>query len=89
MSKQVPWNKTILEKFIEEAMLNDTEIYIMTSRIKGATVTQQAMHLNISEASVHRIIADLKKRYDVVQKNNPDFLPPRRSSAKERYLDTH
>lgn len=88
MSKQVPWNKIILEKFIEIAMLNEEEEAIMRTRISGWTITKQAMELGMSEAKVSKIIARLKKKYDKVQKYEP-LLPPRKSSAKETYMDEH
>lgn len=33
MSKQVPWNKIILEEFIEQACLSKTEEMIMRTRV--------------------------------------------------------
>lgn len=54
--KQVNWNKNLTELFIDMAMLNEEEQYVLKSRIKGTTVTQQAMHLHKSEATIHRMI---------------------------------
>ena len=88
MAKQVPWTKFIYDTFCEEAMLNETERFIMRTRIDGWAVTKQAMHLHMSEANVHRLIKILKCKYDAVAAGNPD-LPPRRYSAKETYMDTH
>lgn len=45
MSKQVAWTKFIYETFCEEAMLSETERFIMRTRIEGWPVTKQAMHL--------------------------------------------
>lgn len=89
MSKEVTWTKKVLDNFIELAMLTDDEVYIMRSRVKGITVTQQALALNKSESSVHRMIKELKKKYDAVQAEHPDKFPPRRFSEKETYMDTH
>lgn len=88
MAKQVPWNKIILEKFIEVAMLNEEEEAIMRTRVEGWTITRQALELGMSESKVSKIIARLKIKYDNVQKYEP-LLPPRRSSAEETYMDTH
>lgn len=89
MCKQVAWTKKVLEDFIELAMLSDDEAFIMRSRCKGWTVTMQALELKKSESSVHRTINMLKKKYDVVQAEYPDRFPPRKSSKKETYMDTH
>lgn len=88
MSKQVPWNKIILERFIELAALTEDEEAIMRTRVAGWTITKQAMELCMSKSTVNRIIERLKKKYDDVQKYDP-ILPPRKSSAQELYMDTH
>lgn len=88
MTKQVAWSKIILEEFISEALLTEEEEIIMRTRIKGWTITKQSMELGMSEAKVNKIIAELKKKYDNVQKYNP-ILPPRKSSKEELYMDTH
>lgn len=88
MSKQVTWTKFIYDTFCEEAMLNETERFILRTRIDGWPVTKQAMHLHMSEANVHRLIRILKHKYDVVAAANPE-LPKRKHSAKETYMDTH
>lgn len=88
MAKQVPWNKIILEEFINLAMLTKDEEAIMRTRVAGWTRTQQSMELGMSLATVDRIIARLKVKYDQVQKYSP-LLPPRRDSAEETYMDTH
>lgn len=90
MSKEVPWTKRTLENFIEKAHLNDDEIYIMESRIKGESVTAQSLHLNQSTATTHRMIRVLKHKYDLVQAEYPDEFPLRiKKTAKEKWMDTH
>lgn len=88
MAKQVPWNKIIVETFIEDAMLTKDEEWILRTRVAGWTITQQAQYMNTSESTINRIVAELKNKYDNVAKYNP-LLPPRKSSAKELYMDTH
>ena len=75
---QVRWTKNILDKFIEMAMLSEEEEFIMRTRCKGWTVTQQALKLNKSEASIHRMIKNLKDKYDAVQAEDPEFFPRRK-----------
>lgn len=89
MSKQIPWTKTVLNNFEEMAMLSEAECYVLESRCKGATVTEQALYLHKSESTVHRMISSMKKKYDRVQKENPDMFPKRRVSKAEEYMDTH
>lgn len=69
-------------------MLSETEEYILRSRIYGTTITAQAEYLHMSVDNVNKIIARLKKKYDLIGKYNPK-LPPRKSSAAETYMDTH
>lgn len=88
MAHQVPWNNDIIKEFVERALLTETEEYIIRSRMFGTTITAQAEYLHMSVDNVNKIISRLKKKYDLVQKDNPK-LPPRRFSAKETYMDTH
>ena len=86
MSKQVPWNKVILETFIADALLTKEEEMIMRTRVAGWTRTKQSMELGMSLSSIDRCIQRLKVKYDYCQKYNP-LLPPRKSSAAETYMD--
>ena len=88
MTKQVPWNKIILEEFIDKAMLTKDEEIIMRTRIAGWTVVQQADRLNVSVSTINRTIQKLKLKYDDVEKFSL-ILPPRKQSSKELYQDTH
>lgn len=88
MTKQVNWNKQVLDEFIKEAMLTEEEIFIMETRVKGMTITKQADQLHMSPDNVKKMIARLKKKYDIVQAYSP-ILPKRKPSAKETYMDTH
>lgn len=85
---EVLWNKPLVERFCELAMLSEDERFIVETRAKGWSVSKQAQALNCSESTVAKKIALLKKKYDAVQKHD-DMLPPRRSSAKETWMDTH
>lgn len=89
MAHQVIWTQQVLEAFIEQALLSEDEEFIMRSRCRGMSVVQQAMMLNKSESTVHNMIRILKKKYDAVQKENPDVFPPRRFSMAETYMDNH
>lgn len=87
--KQVKWTEQILKNFEQRALLSDDECYIMESRVKGATVTEQALHLHKGVSTVHLMIKNLKEKYDRVQAEYPDEFPIRKKSAKEEYMDTH
>lgn len=86
MSKQVPWNKIIVETFVSEAMLSKEEEMILRTRVSGWTRQKQSMELGMSLATIDRIIKRLKIKYDNVQKYNP-LLPPRKFSVEETYMD--
>lgn len=89
MSHQVNWTQDKLEFFIEKALLNEDEEFIMRTRCKGWTITMQALHLNKSESTVHAMIKKLKSKYDEVQRENPEVLPERKFSAQETFMDNH
>jgi len=88
IAHQVRWNAYILETFIKEGCLTELEEGIMRTRVKGLTVTQQALMFHVSKSTVEKTIAKLKRIYDEVQRINPE-LPERKFSAKETYMDTH
>lgn len=88
MSHEVPWNKLIVEEFIEQAMLTTEEEWVLRTRVAGWTRTKQADELGMSISTVDKIIATLKKKYDGVAKYDP-LLPPRRMSPQEEYLDNN
>ena len=88
MSHEVIWTKTVLEEFIREANLTPLEEHIMRTRAAGWTRVQQQMEFHLSESTLDRIISRLKRKYDAAQKHSM-ILPPRKSSAKELYMDTH
>lgn len=87
MSKGVLWTDKLTESFIQKAALSDDEAFVMRTRARGYTVTQQAMELNKSESTIHRMIATIKKKYDTVQKEYPNEFPTRRTSKVEEFMD--
>lgn len=88
MSHQVPWNKIILEEFIQLATLTKEEEMIMRTRVAGWSRVRQSMELGMSLATVDRIIRRLKIKYDHIQPYSP-LLPPRKYSSEETWMDTH
>lgn len=88
MSHQVPWNKIILETFIEDALLTKDEEMIMRTRVAGWSRTKQSLEFGMSLSTVDKHIAALKKKYDNAQKYNP-ILPPRKSSKEETWMDNN
>lgn len=88
ISKQVAWNKVILEEFVSIGGLTDEEEMIMRTRVAGWTITKQALEFNMSRSKVNYIIKRLKLKYDACQKYSL-ILPLRKNSIQEIYLDTH
>jgi len=74
MSHQVLWTDKLTEEFIKRAALSNDEAYIMRTRARGHTATQQAMELGLSESTIARMIAKLKIKYDAVQSIQICFL---------------
>jgi len=89
MAREVLWTDKLTESFIKKGALSEDQAYIMRSRARGYTVQQQSDHLHKSPATIGRMIAEIKKRYDAVQKEYPDEFPPRRNSKVENYMDNN
>lgn len=83
MSKEVLWNKYIVETFVELAMLNELEEMILRTRISGMSRVAQAEKFSISISTVDRIIKQLKIKYDNVEKMSPLLPPRKRISVKD------
>lgn len=60
----------------------------MRTRIAGWTIQEQSDAFGFSVGKTNKLIAECKRKYDEVQPFSP-LLPPRKTSAKERYMDTH
>lgn len=88
MSKQVPWNKIVLEEFIRIGGFTQVEEEVIRTRVAGWTRTEQSMKLGLSVATTDRCIKRLKVKHDNAQMYSL-ILPERRNSAEETYMDTH
>lgn len=81
------WTDELTEKVIQKCMLSKDESDILKTRVRGYTVKQQALAFDMSESTVARIIAEMKKKYDAIQKQYPDEFPLRKSSKNEEWMD--
>lgn len=86
MAHEVPWNKIIVERFVELAMLTKEEEEILRTRVAGWTRVEQSIKFGMSIQKVDRIIRVLKDKYDNVQKYDV-LLPPRKHSKEEDIMD--
>lgn len=82
MSHEVPWNKYIVEEFVELALLTDDEEKILRTRVAGWSRVKQAEAFGMSVSTVDKHIRTLKDKYDSVQKYSP-LLPPRKTAIRE------
>lgn len=87
MHLKVPWTKTMLEKFIEEALLTEDEEHILRTRIAGWSIVRQSIEFGLSTATISRIIKDLIKKYKDLQPKFPDVFPPFKESKYEQALN--
>lgn len=90
MSKTVHWTDDTLRFFIEKALLTEDEIFILTTRLKGWSITKQSLEMGKSERTVSRLVKSIRVKYDVIQKQYPNEMPLRNVNSKtDKYLDTH
>lgn len=71
------WTDVIFNEFVRRAMLNDDEIKILETTIKGWSRVKQSIELNMSVSRIQRIDKRLRAKYDAAQKGS-DILPPRK-----------
>lgn len=60
--------KQIFDDFINKTILNDTEKDILIKYIKNESIIQISSDLSLSTATVSRIIAELKEKYNNYKK---------------------
>ena len=87
MILKVPWTKTMLNKFIDEALLSDVEEKILRTRIAGWSIIKQSMEMGISTASISRIIKNIQTKYMIIQPQFPNVFPPLKIGKYEQALD--
>lgn len=87
MNPKVPWTKSMLEKFIDEALLTKDEERVLRTRIAGWSVVQQSMEMGLSTATISRIIKNIVQKYKAVQPLYPDIFPPLKESKYEKALN--
>lgn len=87
MKPRVPWTKTMLEKFIEEALLNEDEERVLRTRIAGWSIVKQSLEMNVSTATISRIVKSIHDKYKAIQPLFPDVFPPLKKSKFEDALD--
>lgn len=75
--KWITWTKPLVEAFIEEGNLNERQIFLLRTRVKGYTIAEQARLLNLSVDQINKDIAKLRKIYDETSKNSK-VLPERK-----------
>ena len=75
MRLKVPWTKSMLEKFIEEALLTDDEERVLRTRVAGWSITKQSIELSISSSTISRIIRNIRQKYITIQASAPDVFP--------------
>lgn len=71
---KVPWNRVILEEFISLAILTPEEEKLVRTRAAGWSQTRQCHALNVSLATITRMVRKLKNEYESVRKYS-EILP--------------
>lgn len=88
MGTKIPWTKSMLEKFLEEALLTEEEEKILRTRIAGWSIVRQSMEFGLSTATVSRIVNKIVNKYKILQPKFPDVFPPFKESKYEKALNT-
>lgn len=85
MKHEVPWNKEVLDKFIEYGKLNEEQRKIMRLRVKNHTDYEIASEMNFSVATYYRRVDELKRIYDKIQKEHKEL--PKRELLNSRLFE--
>lgn len=86
---KIVWTRRVYEFFCTEGNIKQIDREILAQRIAGMTVKEMAQYYSMGESTIHKHISDMMKIYDIVQKEYPDILNPRKESEDEKFMDTH
>lgn len=78
----VIWTKTIVDEFIQEAMLTPEEQRLLRMKVDGWSRVKQAQSLNVSTQTLDRMCNRLKVKYDAAQRTS-SILPQRQCHKKK------
>lgn len=81
------WTDELTEKVIQKCMFSKDESDILRTRVRGYTVKEQSVKLEMSESKISRLIAVMKEKYDSLQRQYPDEFPLRKDSKTEKFMD--
>lgn len=87
MKTKIPWTKTMLEKFIEEALLTEDEERILRTRVAGWSIVKQSVELNMSVSTVSRLVRNIRQKYLTLQDQFPDIFPKLKPSKYDEALN--
>lgn len=87
MKTKIPWTKTMLEKFIEEALLTEDEERILRTRVAGWSIVKQSVELNMSVSTVSRLVRNIHQKYLTLQDQFPDIFPKLKPSKYDEALN--
>lgn len=89
MKDDFVWTDELTEKVIQRLMLSDKEALVLRTRVRGYSVSSQARMTDYSESTIHRMIANMKKKYDALQEMYPNEFPARKASKTEDFMDSN
>lgn len=81
MARTVLWNRVLLDEFIDLASLSEDEERVIRARAAGWSRVKMCHEYNMSLATIDRIVARLKSKYDAVQPYS-GILPMRKIREK-------
>lgn len=87
MRTKIPWTKTMLEKFVEEALLTEDEERILRTRVAGWSIVKQSVELNMSVSTVSRLVRNIRQKYLTLQDQFPDIFPKLKPSKYDEALN--
>lgn len=63
-----------VDLFIELGMLNDEQIKVLETRVKGYSVVRQSLDMNVSVSTINRIRKTLDEKLNIVERDYPDIF---------------
>lgn len=64
------WTKTLVDYFIEEAMLDEIDAEIIRGRARGYSRAKIGFNVNMSISAIDKRLSRLRAKYDLIRHND-------------------
>ena len=80
VKNQIPWTRSLYDRFMNDAILTDLEKDILYCRVwerEKWTIVSMALEFHVGKSKINNCISSIRSKYDYLHKLYPDKYPKR------------